>query len=521
MSTSPALPYLETPLIPSLYLSDITGASVYLKMEVCQPSGSFKSRGLGNLVYQTVMGNNPNIPKSQNHKFSLSTRENDADVFPPNNYYHFFSPSGGNAGCATAYAAKKYNQSCTVCLPTVSNPIMIERIKKTGANVVVYGDNIAEADEHIKKVLIPACTQVPVYCHPYNDPLVWEGNSTVADEIVKQLNHGKNVEAFMQEPSKMFEKSATFDLCSSSSVSDDEEIPATEPVCAEKNGFINVSSDPVIQPPPSPPTRVQSGASTPYNKDSGNQKNGNNNNKTSSSLLPPSPIPSSLSLSSSVAANPLSKKKPTRGLVLPRAVVCSVGGGGLYNGIVQSLSKYTSLLGKSEDDNDDKEEISILAVETEGCCTLNQSIQRGGEQVEVLKPQTIATSLSTKSVTRETIDYAMNKLSYKSAGGKSTVEKNDKEEAETEMKKKPLLKTHSVVISDKEAAEACINFLHDHKVMVEAACGTALSPLYTKKINKVLPNLTPDDIIVVVVCGGTSISWEIMQQYSKTFEIPL
>ncbi|ANB11959.1 L-serine/L-threonine ammonia-lyase CHA1 [Sugiyamaella lignohabitans] len=328
------LPYIETPLIPSLYLSERVGCSVYLKLEQVQPSGSFKSRGLGNLVYETIRSS------------------------PFGSQFHFFSSSGGNAGCATAYAAKLYKQKCTVCVP-ISTPVaMVERIRRAGANVVVHGKYIADSDKYLREELIPSSDLPAVYCHPYDNELVWEGNSTLASEIVSQMSI-------------------------------------------------------------------------------------------------------------------LGQKKPS-------AVICSVGGGGMFNGLVQGFQKANW------------QDVPILAVETEGCATLNKSIKSGGQQVRVEHPSTIARSLSTVSVTRETIDYAMHKHP-----------------------------THSMTVSDAEAATACIEFANDHKLLIEAACGTALAPLYTNRIHEVVPGLSADSVLVVVVCGGTAVNWEILEQYSKEYGVPL
>lgn len=364
---SSRLPYVETPLIPSLYLSELIGAQVYLKLELVQPSGSFKSRGLGNLVYQTVVNAEPGT------------------------ILHFFSPSGGNAGCATAYAARQYGHKCTVCLPTSANPIMVERIKKTGAEVVVFGDFIADSDKHIRDVLMPACTNTPVYCHPYNNQLVWDGNSTIASEIVAQFLGPSTGDSSGEEGSDYcpHDESNTFPVSSAGRYSNDARIPD--------------------------------------------------------------------------------------------AVVCSVGGGGLYNGLIQGFEK----LGWRH--------VPVVAVETEGCAALSLSIAAGGEQIEINRPQTIATSLSTANVTRETIDYAMDK------------QRN----------------CYSMVVSDKDAAIACIQFAKDHKLLIEAACGTALAPLYNGDLKRMLPHLDASSKVVVVICGGTAISWKILEGYSKAFGIVL
>lgn len=53
---TPVISLLEgdTPLIPSCYLSDITGAEVYLKYEGLNPTGSFKDRGMTMAISKAV-----------------------------------------------------------------------------------------------------------------------------------------------------------------------------------------------------------------------------------------------------------------------------------------------------------------------------------------------------------------------------------------------------------------------------------------------------------------------------------
>ena len=40
----------RTPLVPSVWLSEITGADVWLKLETVQATGSFKIRGAANAL---------------------------------------------------------------------------------------------------------------------------------------------------------------------------------------------------------------------------------------------------------------------------------------------------------------------------------------------------------------------------------------------------------------------------------------------------------------------------------------
>uniref|UniRef100_A0A3B5KXN4 L-serine ammonia-lyase n=1 Tax=Xiphophorus couchianus TaxID=32473 RepID=A0A3B5KXN4_9TELE len=44
--------HVNTPLLESVSMSKMAGTAVYLKMENCQPSGSFKIRGVGHLCQQ-------------------------------------------------------------------------------------------------------------------------------------------------------------------------------------------------------------------------------------------------------------------------------------------------------------------------------------------------------------------------------------------------------------------------------------------------------------------------------------
>lgn len=451
------LPYTESPLLHSLYLSELAGAQVFLKLENTQPSGSFKSRGLGNLVYQTICGNNPKAPLSAEIK-------NSGSGLPPPNYFHFFSPSGGNAGCATSYAARQYNQQCTVCLPKTANPIMVDRIRKAGANVVVHGDTIAESVEYIKQVLIPACTSVAVYCHPYNDELVWQGNSTIMDEMYKQLTGSKNSE---------------------------ESAVSTAAVDNIKAG-LKKSVRPNIIPIPTPSASPT--ISLPVD-------------------LPPSPNSSTFSLSTPSTTPSSTTSTPPSSSSAPAAIICSVGGGGLYNGIVQGLVRHNWT------------STNVIAVETEGCAALNlsiESVKNGGPSIQIAKPATIATSLATINVTDESIKYALgNGLVGKAGGNRGLHDERAESRAAVQSQQEQLFPTtHSLVISDKQAAQSCINFVHDHNMLIEAACGTALAPIYNRTIKQVLPDLKKDDKVVVVLCGGTAISFGILKEYADRFGIP-
>ena len=129
-------------------------AEVWLKLEHLQSAGSFKARGMYNRLLA-----NP-IPASG-----------------------VIVASGGNAGIATAAAARALGVPCEVFVPTVSSPAKQAKLRELGAQVVVTGAVYAEALE--------ACLQRQresgaLLTHAYDQPEVVAGAGTLAMEIEEQ-----------------------------------------------------------------------------------------------------------------------------------------------------------------------------------------------------------------------------------------------------------------------------------------------------------------------------------------------
>ncbi|KAI0015332.1 tryptophan synthase beta subunit-like PLP-dependent enzyme [Xylariomycetidae sp. FL0641] len=169
--------YIETPCIPSAPLSRAAGCNIFLKLENLQPSGSFKSRGIGRLMQRALAA-------------------------APSGRAHFYSSSGGNAGLACAVAAAALAQPCTVVCPTSTPAATLARIRAVPGDVAVHqvGENWARADEHLREVVMAAHAKrqageeeeeeggkrTPVYVPPFDHPHVWEGASSIVDELVAQ-----------------------------------------------------------------------------------------------------------------------------------------------------------------------------------------------------------------------------------------------------------------------------------------------------------------------------------------------
>ena len=132
----------------------ITGAEIWLKLEQFQVGGSFKARGMLNRLLA-----NP-IPESG-----------------------VIVASGGNAGIATAAAAKALGVKCEVFVPTVSSPMKQARLRELGAEVVVTGAVYAEA---LEACLARQRQTGALLTHAYDQSEVVAGAGTLAREIEEQ-----------------------------------------------------------------------------------------------------------------------------------------------------------------------------------------------------------------------------------------------------------------------------------------------------------------------------------------------
>ena len=127
---------------------------VWLKLEHLQTGGSFKARGMLNRMLS-----NP-IPASG-----------------------VIVASGGNAGIATAAAAKALGVPCEVFVPEVSSAAKRARLAELGARVVVTGSSYAEA---LQACLARQQVTGALMTHAYDQPEVLVGAGTLALEIEHQ-----------------------------------------------------------------------------------------------------------------------------------------------------------------------------------------------------------------------------------------------------------------------------------------------------------------------------------------------
>jgi len=149
-------PYIRRTPVIELAGSElgIACATVTLKLESLQHSGSFKARGaFVNLLMRDV-------PESG-----------------------VVAASGGNHGAAVAYAAMRLGRPAKIFVPTISSAAKVDRIRSYGADLVVtgerYSDALAAAEEWMG-------TSGALSVHAYDQVETLLGQGTVALELAEQ-----------------------------------------------------------------------------------------------------------------------------------------------------------------------------------------------------------------------------------------------------------------------------------------------------------------------------------------------
>ncbi|KAH0542215.1 hypothetical protein FGG08_003337 [Glutinoglossum americanum] len=165
------------------------------------------------------------------------------------------------------------------------------------------------------------------------------------------------------------------------------------------------------------------------------------------------------------------------GAGVPDVLTCSVGGGGLLNGLVHGLSAV-----------DPACRPTILAVETRGADSMHQSLV--AESLITLPGITsLATSLGATQVSEQTFRYAMD----------------------------PEKKIVSRVLSDEEAVRGCVELADRERVIVEAACGVCVAAVCEEGRRGEGWVKGEGTTVVIVVCGGSNCSVEMLAEWRREF----
>jgi threonine dehydratase len=154
---STIVPYVRRTPVMEAAAEDfgLAGPVLAFKLELMQPSGSFKPRGaFANLLTRTI---------------------------PPAGVA---AASGGNHGAAVAYAAMRLGIKARIFVPRISSALKIERIRSYGADLVIggerYNDTLAARDEYLAET-----GALNVHAFDQNETIL--GTGTVGLEIEEQL----------------------------------------------------------------------------------------------------------------------------------------------------------------------------------------------------------------------------------------------------------------------------------------------------------------------------------------------
>lgn len=145
--------HIETPLVASRALSHAAGRPTWLKLEAVQPPGSYKLRGIGHACQE----------------------------YARRGARRFISSSGGNAGIAVAYSGRQLGIPVLVIVPESTSETAKGLILQEGAEVRVHGASWHEANVLAQSMVSAS----DAFVHPFDDPLLWQGHSTMVDEIVR------------------------------------------------------------------------------------------------------------------------------------------------------------------------------------------------------------------------------------------------------------------------------------------------------------------------------------------------
>jgi threonine dehydratase len=130
---------------------------LYLKAEHLQKTGSFKARGMTNRI--------ATLDADQRRRGAITV-------------------SAGNAAQAYAWAAHEAGVPMTVVMALGANPTKVAASRGYGAEVVLEGDNVADAFAAMERI---GAERGLTFTHPFDDAAVIAGHGTVGLEILEDL----------------------------------------------------------------------------------------------------------------------------------------------------------------------------------------------------------------------------------------------------------------------------------------------------------------------------------------------
>jgi len=148
---------VRTPTLVSKTLSNLTGATVYLKFENLQFTAAYKERGALNTLLQ--------LDEAARAKGVIAA-------------------SAGNHAQGLAYHANRLGIPSTIVMPKNTPIVKVTQTEGHGANVILEGETFDAAYAHSRKL---EAEQGFTFVHPFDDPRVIAGQGTVALEMLADV----------------------------------------------------------------------------------------------------------------------------------------------------------------------------------------------------------------------------------------------------------------------------------------------------------------------------------------------
>ena len=147
-----------TPLVYSHHFSSKLRTNIYFKLEVLNPTHSFKTRGAANAI------------------LSLNESKRAKGVI---------TASGGNHGLGLAHIARRLGIPALIYLPGNTPQSKVEAFEAYDVRTTLAGESWDECNQ---SALATAELQGMTYIHPFDDPSVMAGQATIGMEILQELD---------------------------------------------------------------------------------------------------------------------------------------------------------------------------------------------------------------------------------------------------------------------------------------------------------------------------------------------
>ena len=146
---------IDSPTTHAANLSFKEKNNIYLKREDLQPIFSFKNRGAYNKIA------------------NLSDKQKSQGII---------AASAGNHAQGVALACKKLTIKCNIVMPITAAENKINAVKRLGAKLTLYGENLSEA---LIKANVLCKKNNYTFVHPFDDPYTIAGQGTIGKEILE------------------------------------------------------------------------------------------------------------------------------------------------------------------------------------------------------------------------------------------------------------------------------------------------------------------------------------------------